>query len=525
VSNTFKEALLDRNTFCVTWELIPGRGAREKTQEAVLSRAAQAAAGGKIHALTLTDMPGGNPALAAEYLGMEIRKLGVEPLIHFTCKDRNRNQIESQLYAMERSEIRNLLVMSGDYPGSGYQGRPKPVFDLDPIQVLELTAALNQGLPVVSRQGPASLQPSSFFTGCVVSPFKATEAELMLQYYKLKKKIAAGAQFVVTQLGYDIRKFQEALQVIRRFYPQIPVLGNIYLLPYGAGKMMQQNQLPGCVVTAKLLAELDQERNAADKGLGARLLRAAKLYALLKGLGFDGVHIGGHQLAYAQIEEILQRGEELSPHWQDWVSDFDDPQSNGFYFFTRDSLTGLNTDLPTERERLPLDAPVGISYRGMRFLHYLLFTPGKRLFPFMRKLYSRRKNPRRHFFEHIIKVVTSDCRDCGDCALLDTAYLCPMSQCPKNQRNGPCGGSYRGWCEVYPQEKPCVWVRAYARLKSHHQESQLDGHALPPANWELYQTSAWYNFYTGRDHSAAILGIEPLAAAPAPTAEKEAPKS
>jgi len=41
-----------------------------------------------------------------------------------------------------------------------------------------------------------------------------------------------------------------------------------------------------------------------------------------------------------------------------------------------------------------------------------------------------------------------------------------VSQCPKNQRNGPCGGSYEGWCEVYPGERLCIWVKAYRWLKA-----------------------------------------------------------
>ena len=113
-----------------------GRGRR--TRRRPCTAAQQAAKGGKVHALTITDNPGGNPAILADYLGEEILKLGIEPLVHFTCKDKNRNQIESELYALDRAGVRNLLVMSGDYPVTGFQGRPKPVFDLDPVHAVEL---------------------------------------------------------------------------------------------------------------------------------------------------------------------------------------------------------------------------------------------------------------------------------------------------------------------------------------------------------------------------------------------------
>ena len=126
---------------------------------------------------------------------------------------------------MDRAEVRNLLVMSGDYPVSGYQGRPAPVFDLDPTHILQLISDMNRGLEYPGIKGIIRHQPGDFFAGAVVSPFKATEAEQMVQYYKLKKKIDAGAQFIVTQLGYDARKFHEVLLFMKQNGFNIPLDG------------------------------------------------------------------------------------------------------------------------------------------------------------------------------------------------------------------------------------------------------------------------------------------------------------
>ncbi len=141
----YELSLHDAKTFSVTWELVPGRGAFEKTQQDLIDAAPKAAASGRVHALTITDNPGGNPALSAEMLGVEIRRLGIEPLVHLTCKDKNRNQLESLLYGLERAGVHNLLVMTGDYPKAGYGGGPKPVFDLDPVTLLGLISELNAG--------------------------------------------------------------------------------------------------------------------------------------------------------------------------------------------------------------------------------------------------------------------------------------------------------------------------------------------------------------------------------------------
>ena len=508
--NRFKEALLNPSVFSVTWELVPGRGAREASQEKTLTLAKQAASGGKIHAVSLTDNPGGTPAMSADFMGNEILKLGIEPLVHFTCKDKNRSSIESQLYALDRAGVRNLLVMSGDYPVSGYQGRPAPVFDLDPIHTLQLISEMNQGLTYPAGNGNVRHQPSDFFAGAVVSPFKATEAEQMAQYYKLKKKIAAGAQFIVTQLGYDARKFHEVLLFMKQNGFKIPLVGNIYILPYSAAKMMNNNELPGSVVTDKLLAEIDRERNEPDKGVGARILRAARMYALLRGMGFNGAHIGGHNVKYEQVEEIIRQGEALSSRWTELLKYFDYPINNGFYYFEKDPKTCLNQEEPIQRQSRPLDAKVGCCYGFSRFFHKLMFEPGKKLYGIMKSISQKVAGTKLenifHKLEHWTKVVIFDCKDCGDCALIDVAYLCPMSQCPKNQRNGACGGSFEGWCEVYPGKKQCVYVKAYARLKKHGEEAQLKKDIVPPCNWDLNQSSSWINFYLGKDHTSKRQG-------------------
>jgi methylenetetrahydrofolate reductase (NADPH) len=79
-----------------------------------------------------------------------------------------------------------------------------------------------------------------------------------------------------------------------------------------------------------------------------------------------------------------------------------------------------------------------------------------------------------------------------------------MSQCAKFQRNGPCGGSDNGWCEVYPDEKKCIWVRAYERLKEQRQEGFTDAPVVPPCDWQLWQSSSWLNYFLERDHSSKL---------------------
>lgn len=100
--------------------------------------------------------------------------------------------------------------------------------------------------------------------------------------------------------------------------------------------------------------------------------------------------------------------------------------------------------------------------------------------------------------EKISKEVVFDCRMCGQCILHETGLTCPM-RCPKNLRNGPCGGVRPdGNCEVYP-DKPCVWLLAVKRAGRLPLWHDRVGRLQPPVDWRLQSTSAWINLFTGRD--------------------------
>ncbi len=510
--NTFKEALLDPNTFCVTWEQIAGRGAFEMQQEEIIDKVYEAMQGGIVRGISVTDNPGGNPAISTEMLCIEIKKLGIEALVHLACRDKNRNEMESMLYGLSALGVRNVLLLTGDAPSpAAFGGKSKPVFDLDPIHVLQLVEMMNNGLEHEVLGKKRVLAPTDLFAGVCVSPFKQQEAELMGQYYKLSKKIQAGAKFIINQVGFDVRKLHELLTWLKVNGYNTPVLANIYILPLGTAKFMNRNEIPGCVVTDKLVAEMAEEKKAEDKGKAAMLLRAAKMYALAKGMGCAGAHIGGIGISYNMVEYIVRKGEELAPNWQDLVAEFDYPQKDGFYLFERDPKTGLNLDKPAARRAKVARPPI---YAFSRLAHILLFEPKSPLFKLLRPIArfidsSRIQKAVFGYFEHLAKVALFSCMNCGDCAIFDVAYLCPMSQCPKNQRNGPCGGSYEGWCEVYPNERKCVWVKAYERLKARGKEDEIGAYITPPCNWELWETPSWLNFYLGRDHTAKRLGVKP----------------
>jgi hypothetical protein len=99
--------------------------------------------------------------------------------------------------------------------------------------------------------------------------------------------------------------------------------------------------------------------------------------------------------------------------------------------------------------------------------------------------------------EKKVKEEVFGCRMCGQCALPSTGYACPMS-CPKELRNGPCGGvGTDGSCEVYPDRR-CVWLVAYERALSQGRAGDLC-RLQRPIDHRRWGESSWLSYWQGRD--------------------------
>jgi hypothetical protein len=122
----------------------------------------------------------------------------------------------------------------------------------------------------------------------------------------------------------------------------------------------------------------------------------------------------------------------------------------------------------------------------------------QKLGPLIQRLGYGRANQLLRGPEELSKKIVFDCRMCGQCVLHSTGMTCPMT-CPKNLRNGPCGGvRLNGHCEVIPEMR-CVWVEAFERSLKMGDFGNEMLHINPPVNRLLEGTSAWVNMLTGED--------------------------
>jgi len=490
----FSDEISNPKNFVVTLELVPGRESGGRSVDTLKGIAQDAFADGRISAVSITDNPGGNPSLSPDVLGSEIFKCGLDVIVHFACRDLNRVGMESRALQLASMGMKNILALTGDYSGKGFGGQGKPVFDFDSVLLTTMLKSLNQRL---LKSG----DPDGFFTGCAVSPFKTTEAETHAQYGKLDKKLGAGASFVVTQLGYDVEKFRELIKVLLQKGMNPPVMGSVYLLSPRSARAMNRGRVPGAYVSDRLFNQVIKEWSIIRSGLKTAIDRAAKLGVILKGLGYRGIHIGGVHKSFKTVVAILDRMDEIEDSWEDFIPEFNLGRTHSCYYLFNPPVSDEKLPVPAMiKEKITEHYPHAV----LRTAHNLFFDKKAGFAPFYRKLaVMLEKNNKawllKLILEDPLKKTMLSCQSCGDCAIQHLAFQCPESGCPKHTRNGACGGSRDGWCEVHPDRK-CVWVRAYARLKYCGLALTLGRDFVPPRMWELNKTSSWINFHLGKDH-------------------------
>ena len=164
---------------------------------------------GLADAVNITDGAGARPHLGAVTAAAMLVAVGIEPILQFTCRDRNRIALQSDLLSAAASGVHNLLMLRGDDPSAGDQPDAMPVFDLDPRTLLETARRLRDSgeLPSGRKIGGRA----DFFLGGADNPIDPPPG---WQPKGLQAKIDAGAQFVQTQFCMDagvVRRYMARL--------------------------------------------------------------------------------------------------------------------------------------------------------------------------------------------------------------------------------------------------------------------------------------------------------------------------
>ncbi|MBC8481292.1 MAG: methylenetetrahydrofolate reductase C-terminal domain-containing protein [Planctomycetes bacterium] len=494
LKNKLKQKLGEENSFIINVELTAGPNFNIAPAEKFLNDYKKAdksviPADFDFTSITFPQNPGGVANVEpCEMLKLQDLMDDLDFVPHISCKDHNADSIISSLMAYKNAGLESIFVVTGDKPL-----KAKGVFELESLGLLQLITKINNSEYIKAK--PEALENvHQFYPGAAVSPFKYTQASQMQQYYKMEKKIKAGAKFLITQVGWDWKKSLELFTYLKENNIDIPVLGNVYLLSTAtpAPRLMHDNKLPGCFVSDALFEKVQKEN------LDQHIERAAQQVAMYKSIGARGVDIGGvHD--FDIFIKILNRAAQISPNWQDYKENLYWPADKAFYLYGQ---SGKRTPLSKPKKKsnhrlfnLTHRAILNPEYRGFHiFKKIMKFLGTEKNSGFFYKLFDAAEKP--------AKYLMFDCEQCGDCYLPENFSWCTIGGCEKGLNNAPCGDSTPdGYCGNN-LERICIGENIYLAAAAEKNGLQkLRKQINKPRNPALANTSSVLNYLFSKDHT------------------------
>jgi homocysteine S-methyltransferase len=252
-----------REKFVVSVEIDPPRGIN--TQKVM--EGARLIAQRGVDCINIADSPLARIRMSAMALAYQIHTHfpRVEIILHFTTRDRNLMGLQSDLLGAHALGLRNILCLTGDPPSVGDYPNATAVFDTDAMGLMRIVHRMNQGTDLAGTSIGAA---TNFAVGCGVNP---TADDMDLEFERVKKKLDAGPQFVMTQPVYELECWQRFVERLSGL-TKIPIL--IGLLPLQSYRHAEflHNEVPGIHVPEWIRARMHEAGNEGQK-VGVDLAR------------------------------------------------------------------------------------------------------------------------------------------------------------------------------------------------------------------------------------------------------------
>jgi methylenetetrahydrofolate reductase (NADPH) len=276
------EQVLTAGHFAATGELGPPKSADPE----VIRRKA-ALLKGHVDAVNITDNQTAIVRMSSIGVGIMLLQLGVEPTVQMTCRDRNRLAIQSDLLSAAALGVKNLLCLTGDHQSFGNHRTARGVYDLDSMQLLSMVRTMRDEKKFACGE-EMDVEPR-FFIGAAANPFADPFDYRPL---RLAKKVAAGADFIQTQLIYNVPKFAEYMKRVC----DLGLDKKCYLLA-GVGPIKSvgmarymQNSVPGMDVPEEIVSRLKSVPKEEQRQEG--LKQCAEIIQQIREIpGVAGVHV------------------------------------------------------------------------------------------------------------------------------------------------------------------------------------------------------------------------------------------
>jgi methionine synthase I (cobalamin-dependent)/5,10-methylenetetrahydrofolate reductase len=227
--------------------------------------------------------------------------LDLECLVHFTTRDRNLMAIESELLGAHALGVRNILALTGDPPRIGDYPTGAGVWDVDSIGLVEILSRLNRG---EDQAGSPIGQPAGFTIACALDP---TAADAAAEWDRLERKLAAGADLVMTQPLYGLGQVEAMFREARNRFGEagIPVPLLLGILPLQSARHAEflHNEVPGITIPDEARAAM---RAAGERGAEVGLEQSLALLEQVAD-SVAGTYIMPSFGRYEQCAELVRR--------------------------------------------------------------------------------------------------------------------------------------------------------------------------------------------------------------------------
>jgi homocysteine S-methyltransferase len=245
---------LSRGEPVVSVEILPPRG----WDRSALVEPARSLRVAGVDALGLVDNPRSVSRMGALSAALIVeREVGIEALVHYTCRDRNMLGMISDLLGVAAAGVRNLLVVSGDPPLQGPYPDATAVFDIDSIGLTHVVDGLNRGVdPAGNSIGP----PTEFVQG-VAANHGAVDMER--EVTRFGYKVEAGAAFAVTQPVFDPEALERFLEKVAD--SPIPVIAGIWPFLNLRNAEFLANEVPGVVVPEEIVERMRTAQGSGEE--------------------------------------------------------------------------------------------------------------------------------------------------------------------------------------------------------------------------------------------------------------------
>ncbi len=249
-----------------------------------------------VDAINIPDSPRASARMGNQALSLLMQQqVGIETVLHYTCRDRNVLGIQSDLLGAAALGIRNLICITGDPPKMGNYPDATAVFDVDAIGLVNIVSNLNRGLDLGGNPIGAG---TAFVTGVGANPGVPNLDE---EIRRFEYKVEAGAEYVVTQPVFDLSLLEAFLKRIEQF--RIPVLAGIWPLVSARNAEFMKNELRVSVPDEILKRMSDARTPDAARAEGIAIAR--EMLAAVR-TSVQGVQISAPLGRYASAVDVLE---------------------------------------------------------------------------------------------------------------------------------------------------------------------------------------------------------------------------